>query len=611
MSNSSSPVDVLQSVFGYAEFRSPQQEVIQHVTSGGDALVLMPTGGGKSLCYQVPSLLLPGVAVVVSPLIALMDDQVRQATSLGIAAAYLNSTQAAAERESVLLSVQAGELQLLYVAPERLMMADTLSQLEQSSVSLFAVDEAHCVSQWGHNFRPDYLQLSVLKERFPSVPLLALTATANEFTREEILNRLQIDSARTFVKGFDRPNIYYQIQQKKEPRRQLLEFLKNHRDEAGIVYCLSRKKVDHTAAWLSSQGWPALPYHAGMDAESRQQNQHRFLREEGLIMVATIAFGMGIDKPDVRFVAHLDLPKSIEAYYQETGRAGRDGEPADAWLVYGLQDVVLLQQMVQSNISEQQSRIEQHKLNDMLAFCEVSGCRRQVILSYFGERLAEPCGHCDNCVTPKPTFDATVSVQKVLSAIYRTGQRFGANYVIDVLRGKEDQRIIDFGHDQLSVFGIGQDLTMNQWRSIIRQLVVRGFVNVDVAGYGGLRLDASARAVLKGEATVHLNEELAEDKSASTSRRLNRLVSGDEELIYDELVFERLKALRTDIARDQKLAPYMVFHDRTLKELAMILPENDESLLGVTGIGQSKAEKYGQPFLALIQSIVAEKASAD
>ena len=454
MPSTEEPLAVLNRVFGFDEFRSPQHDVINALLDGEDALVLMPTGGGKSLCYQLPALLLDGVTVVISPLIALMEDQVRAARQLGIPAGYLNSSQSSHDREAVRCELRDGNLKLLYLAPERLQLEDTLAMLREARLSLVAVDEAHCVSQWGHNFRPDYLELAVFKSEFPDVPLIALTATANEMTREEILEKLAITDARVFVKGFDRPNIYYQVQQKRSARKQLEAFLQSHRDESGIVYCLSRKKVEQTATWLQSIGYQALPYHAGLDAAMRKDHQQRFLAEDAVIIVATIAFGMGIDKPDVRFVAHLDLPKSIEAYYQETGRAGRDGKPADAWMVYGLQDVVLQMQMVRDNTDERQTRVEQHKLNTMLAFCEVTDCRRQVLLNYFGEGHTGNCGQCDNCISPKTTYDATIPVQKLLSAVYRTGQRFGAAYVIDVLTGKQDERISRFRHDQLSVYGL-------------------------------------------------------------------------------------------------------------------------------------------------------------
>ena len=535
-----------------------------------------------------------GLVIVISPLIALMEDQVRQARQMGISAGYLNSAQSVQDYAETMREIRKGTLKLLYLAPERLQKPETTGLIENAMVSLVAIDEAHCVSQWGHNFRPDYLQLGMFKERFPDIPLIALTATANDLTRNEILEKLNISGAKTFITGFDRPNIYYQIQQKKDPRHQLAGFLRNRQGQSGIVYCLSRKKTDQTAAWLGSQGYDALPYHAGMNAVDRQLNQHRFLDEEGIIIVATIAFGMGIDKPDVRFVAHLDLPKSIEAYYQETGRAGRDGEPADAWMTYGLQDVLLLRRMVLQNPDEQQIRIEQHKLNSMLAFCEMTECRRKILLKYFGEESGDHCGHCDNCVLPKPTFDGTVVVQKLLSTIFRTGQRFGVNYIIDVLLGKEDERISRFGHDRLSVYGLGKEMNVNEWRSVIRQTVVRGLVEVDVGGYGGLKLLPSCRALLRGEESIDLNKDMTQTPAKVPSR------VAIEDLDYDEVLFEGLKRLRTIIASENKLAPYMVFHDRTLKEMAALKPADKKALLTVNGVGEVKLQRFGDRFLEVL-----------
>ncbi|HET7832153.1 MAG TPA: DNA helicase RecQ, partial [Gallionella sp.] len=504
MPSSISAQQILRDVFGYAAFRGAQQAIVEHVAGGGDALVLMPTGGGKSLCYQIPALLRPGVGIVVSPLIALMQDQVDALKQLGVAAAFLNSSQGADAAREVFRQVVRGELKLLYVAPERLMTEGFLGLLEglyqDNSVALFAIDEAHCVSQWGHDFRPEYRALTVLHGRFPDVPRIALTATADAPTRNEIVERLGLEQARQFVSSFDRPNIRYRVTQKNNARQQLLAFLEaEHPDDAGIVYCLSRKKVEETAAWLKEQGWDALPYHAGLDAAVRNANQRRFLREEGVIMVATVAFGMGIDKPDVRFVAHLDLPKSMEGYYQETGRAGRDGLPANAWMAYGLGDVVSMRQMLLSgDAPEERKRVELQKLDALLGFCESTECRHQTILRYFGEEHPGDCGECDNCLTPVDTWDASKAAQMALSCIYRTGQRFGVVHLIDVLLGKLTPKIEQFNHQQLSTFGIGKELTQQQWSSVYRQLVAAGFINVDIEGYGGLQLAEAARPVLRG-----------------------------------------------------------------------------------------------------------------
>jgi len=593
----SSAIDVLQSVFGYDAFRAPQGAVIDTVMQGQDALVLMPTGGGKSLCYQVPALALPGTAIIVSPLIALMHDQVAALQQLGVAAAFLNSSLSADEARDVYRRLHAGELDLLYVAPERLMLPAMLETLDGVSISLIAIDEAHCVSQWGHDFRPEYIRLGELAERFPGVPRVALTATADEETREEIVERLGLGSARRFISGFDRPNIRYRISQGSGGSRdRLLRFIREeHASDAGIVYCLSRRKVEETADWLTKQGLTALAYHAGLPADRRRSVQERFLAEEGVIVVATIAFGMGIDKPDVRFVAHLNLPKSIEAYYQETGRAGRDGQPAEAWMDYGLQDVITLRQMLAtSEADERVKRIERQKLDAMLSLTEEVRCRRQVLLGYFGEQLAEPCGNCDNCLEPPETWDATVAAQKALSCIHRTGQRFGVNYLIQVLRGEDDERIRQFGHDKVSTYGIGTDMSASAWRGLYRQLIARGLIAVDDEGYGGLRLDASAGAVLRGEQTLQLRPE---QKRRSSRRRLSTaqdIAPGDEKL------WDSLRAHRRTLAEEQVVPPFTIFHDATLRHMIEVRPSSLDEMLAVSGVGEHKLEKYGEGFLRIL-----------
>ena len=595
---STKPLDVLNTVFGYDRFRGQQQAVIDELLAGRDALVLMPTGGGKSLCYQIPSLLRPGVGIVISPLIALMQDQVSALHQLGVNAAFLNSTLTGEEARSIESRLRDDQLDLLYIAPERLNSARTLSLLDNLNIALFAIDEAHCVSQWGHDFRADYLQLSMLHERYPSIPRIALTATADERTRQEIISRLALDQARLFVSSFDRPNIRYRIVQKQNARQQLLQFIqREHLGDAGIVYCLSRKKVESTAEWLQSKGIRALPYHAGMDNEARQQHQHRFLMEEGLVIVATIAFGMGIDKPNVRFVAHLDLPKSIEAYYQETGRAGRDGLPADAWMAYGLQDVITLQQMLaNSNADESHKRLEYHKLDAMLALCEEVGCRRRALLSYFGDRLAEDCGNCDTCLEPVKTWDGTVAAQQALSCIYRTGQRFGVNYLIDVLLGKETERLKHFGHDRQSTFGIGKDIDEKQWRSVFRQLVAKGLVTVDIEGHGSLRLDESCRTVLRGEQELMLRRDLSTE-SGKRSKGAVRQFQKEQ----DTLLWNALRTKRRELADEQDIPPYQIFHDATLMEMVESRPMSYQQFRSISGVGERKLELYGDDFLAVIQ----------
>ena len=599
---------ILNTIFGYTEFRGSQAAIIQQLIDGNDAVVLMPTGGGKSLCYQIPAMVRDGTGIVISPLIALMQDQVSALQQLGVNAAYLNSTLDAAEAANVENRLLAGQLDLLYVAPERMMTPGFLGLLEQVEIALFAIDEAHCVSQWGHDFRPEYIQLSILHERFPQIPRIALTATADEPTRSEIISRLNLSSAQQFVASFDRPNICYRIAQNTGTARDaLLRFILNeHEHEAGIVYCLSRNKVEQTAEWLCSKGLNALPYHAGLPAKTRQNHQQRFLMEDSVIIVATIAFGMGIDKPDVRFVAHLNMPKSIEAYYQETGRAGRDGLPADAWMMYGLQDVIKLRQMMDSSeADEKHKRTEQHKLQSMLGFCELTTCRRQGLLRYFGETLDQPCGNCDTCMTPVETWDATVVAQKALSAVHRTGQRFGVNYLIDVLLGKNSERIKYFGHDKLSVYGIGNELDNHQWRSVFRQLIAHNLLSVDIEGHGNLCLTESCRPVLRGEQTLMLRKESKQAKTARKGRK-----SFDTSKASDSRLWEALRACRKQLAEEYKVPPYVIFHDATLMEMVERQPQDREQFSRISGVGESKLEKYTDDFLAVILSHIEQTSTA-
>jgi len=590
---------ILNTTFGYSAFREHQQNIISQVIHGKDAVVLMPTGGGKSLCYQIPAMARDGVGIIISPLIALMQDQVAALQQLGINAAFLNSTLDAASANNIEQQLLHGELDMLYVAPERLMTERFLNLLNNAPIALFAIDEAHCVSQWGHDFRPEYIQLSILHERFPHIPRIALTATADEPTRKEIIHRLALEDAELFVSGFDRPNICYRIAQNQgNAKDQLLRFILNeHESDAGIVYCLSRKKVEQTAEWLSAKGLTALPYHAGLSAKVRQQHQHRFLTEDGIIIVATIAFGMGIDKPDVRFVAHLNLPKSIEAYYQETGRAGRDGLPANAWMMYGLQDVIMLKQMMQtSDADEAHKRVEHHKLESMLGFTEITTCRRQALLKYFDDHLAEPCGNCDTCLTPVETWDATVVSQKALSCVYKTNQRFGVTYLIDVLLGKDMARIKQFGHDKSSVYGIGKELDKKQWSSIFRQLIARNLLSVDIEGHGNLRLTEECRPVLRGEQTLHLRKESKQAKSTQRGRKIFNNVKDQ-----DKALWEALRACRKTLADEADVPPYLIFHDSTLMEIVERQPQTHDQFSKLTGVGEKKLEAYAEPFLEVIK----------
>ena len=602
--------DLLGRVFGYDRFRGQQETIIEHVIAGGDGLVLMPTGGGKSLCYQIPALVRSGAAVVVSPLIALMRDQVAALLQIGVRAAFLNSTLTAREAHDVEARLRAGLVDLLYVAPERLLGERTLALLDEVDLALFAIDEAHCVSQWGHDFRPEYLQLSTLGERYPDVPRIALTATADEPTRREILERLGLTAARVFVGGFDRPNIRYRVVPKQGPREQLARLLDaEHRGDAGIVYCLSRRRVEETAEWLRGRGIDARPYHAGLGGAERSAAQDAFVRGEGVVIVATIAFGMGIDKPDVRFVAHLDLPKSLEAYYQETGRAGRDGLPATAWMAYGLQDVIMLRQMVNgSEADEARKRIEIRKLDTMLGYCELATCRRRSLLAYFGETPPERCGNCDNCLQPPESWDATEAAQQALSCVYRTGQRFGVGYVIDVLRGKDDERIRRFRHDRIPTFGVGADLDAGQWRSLVRQLVARDLLSVDVEGYGSLRLTPAARPVLRGETSVELRRDArapAQRRGAREARDRVRSALRPE----NQALFDALRARRRELAESQGVPPYVIFHDASLVEMAERQPRSLAEFAEVPGVGSAKLERYGAMFIDLIRAHAPEQPS--
>ncbi|MEC5400217.1 DNA helicase RecQ [Uliginosibacterium sp. H1] len=596
MDQASSALHTLRHVFGYSAFRGEQAAIVDQVVQGGDALVLMPTGGGKSLCYQIPSLIREGCGIVVSPLIALMQDQVQALRQLGVRAAFLNSSLEAGEAAAVERAFIGDELDLLYVAPERLMTGRFQNLLDNARIGLFAIDEAHCVSQWGHDFRPEYIQLSVLHERFPNIPRIALTATADAATRQEIIERLALHDARVFVSSFDRPNIRYSVVEKDNPRKQLLRFIRaNHEGDAGIVYCLSRKKVEETAAWLKSEGIRALPYHAGLDASTRESHQTQFVRGEGIVMTATVAFGMGIDKPDVRFVAHLDLPKSLEAYYQETGRAGRDGLPSNAWMAYGLQDLVLQREMIeQSQAPDEVKRVERRKLDALLGYCEAPACRRQVLLRYFGED-STPCGNCDMCLTPPETWDASTAAQQALSTIYRSGQRYGAGHLVDILLGRATAKVTERGHQQLSTFGIGKSVSETQWSTLLRQLVAQGMVGINE--HGGLLLQDSCRPVLRGEAVFTARKVRESAPSSATTVRKQIEFESDEA----RALWAALRQCRRRLAEEQNVPAYIIFGDATLQQMLEKRPMSLEAMYELSGVGDRKLDAYGMAFLEVLQ----------
>lgn len=592
-----SPQHILRTVFGFEDFRGLQGQAVAHVIGGGDALILMPTGGGKSLCYQVPALSRAGTAIVISPLIALMQDQVEALRQLGVQAAYLNSMLDFETQRDVESALRNGRLQLLYVAPERLNTDRFLALLDEVNISLFAIDEAHCVSQWGHDFRTDYLSLSLLHERYPKVPRIALTATADERTQHEISVRLGLQDARVFAQSFDRPNIRYAISPRQNARLQLLKFLRtDHQGDSGILYCLSRRKVEETAKWLQKEGFRALPYHAGLTPEVRQDHQRRFAVEEGLIMVATVAFGMGIDKPNVRFVAHLDLPRSIEAYYQETGRAGRDGAPANAFMLFGIQDILALRQMLDaSDADEHRKSLDRQRLEAMLGLCETILCRRQVLLRYFGEEPLTPCGNCDNCLSPPASWDGTEAARMALSCVYRTGQRFGVQHLVDVLLGRANERIQRLGHEQLSTFGIGKGINDKGWFSIYRQLVTLGYLSIDPNGHGGLRLDPRARPLLRGEMELMLRKDPEPSQGASGPKHNASRTAEQTRL------FEDLRILRRELAETQGVPPYVIFQDAVLDEMIRVRPSTLTEFAALSGVGQKKLERYGEAFLQALK----------
>ncbi len=594
--DSKNPNQILNSVFGYDSFRGNQEEIIQHIIDGQDALVLMPTGGGKSICYQIPAIARQGIAIIISPLIALMQDQVQSLKQLGVKAEFLNSSLNASESYNVKSALRNQELDLIYVAPERLLLDSFLDTISSIPISLFAIDEAHCVSQWGHDFRKEYLKLSILHQRFPDVPRIALTATADVPTQNEIRRQLGLEDAKQFLSSFDRPNINYQVLLKNNPKKQLLDFIKTeHEKDSGIVYCLSRKKVEQTADWLCDNGYNALPYHAGLSSKVREKNQSRFINEESIIIVATIAFGMGIDKPDVRFVAHLNIPKSIEAYYQETGRAGRDSLPSSAFMVYGFGDIATLRSMIDSSTSNnERKRIEHQKLTTLLGFAESTSCRRKILLNYFGEETVEKCNNCDTCLSPVETWDGTIAAQQALSAAYRTGQRFGAGYLSDVLVGSDIDRIKQFGHNTIPTYGIGKEVGKTQWTSVFRQLVAAGYLEVDIEGFGSLKLNEKSKEILIEKKEIHFRKDKRKNKK---SRNYSAKKSSFN---YDEATFEKLREKRMQLAKAQNVPPYIIFHDKTLQEMAEVKPQNIEEFSKITGVGQSKLEKYGRDFLEML-----------
>ncbi len=595
-------VDILQTVFGYKSFRGQQAEIIEHVLNNKDALILMPTGGGKSLCYQVPALCMDGIAVVVSPLIALMQDQVAALRQLGIKASVLNSTLSPDEAEYTEELMQTGELDIVYVSPERLNTERFLELLTRCKPVLFAIDEAHCVSQWGHDFRPEYTEFAKLKDIFPDIPRIALTATADELTRQDIIKHLRLESGRVFSSSFDRPNIRYRVMPKDNEKKQLLNFIEaEHKGDSGIVYCISRNKVEQITEWLKNQGYDVLPYHAGLGTEVRKHNQDYFIKNDGVIMVATIAFGMGIDKPDVRFVAHMDLPKSVEAYYQETGRAGRDGLPSDAWMVYGAEDIVKLRGFIyKSEADETHKRIEHQKLDSLIGYAETMNCRRQVLLDYFGEKSGSKCNNCDTCLEPVTGFDGTIAIQKALSCIYRTGQRFGATHIINVLTGKEDEKIKRFNHNKLSTFGIGREYSKFQWKSIFRQIIASGLVNVDLEAFGALKLTSSSNKVLRGQEKIFLRKDTIKEKPSKSKKAEPRKRTSFTDPKSNAL-FQKLRELRLSLAKEQNVPPYVIFHDSTLIDMIIAMPKDLSEMGQISGVGRSKLERYGKLFLEVIK----------